>query len=285
MLRLLDKSTARLDMGELGFSIPVAERFRELVRSPHGIIPVTGPTGSGKTTTLYSALRELNTDERNILTVEDPIEYELSGVGQMQIRPRINLTFANCLRHLLRHDPDVIMVGEIRDPETADMAIRAALTGHMVFSTLHTNDSATAITRLLDMGVEPYLVSSSILAILAQRLVRVICPHCKEETVVSERSGLALGISGETVFVGKGCEECLNTGFRGRTSIGEFLEVNESIRELIMQHASAEEIKRRAVANGMKTLRGDGVDKMRKGITTPEEVIRVTQDAPAVKSA
>jgi len=284
VLRLLDKSTALLDLGELGFSERVAERFRSLVRSPHGIIPVTGPTGSGKTTTLYSALSELNTVEQNILTVEDPIEYELQGVGQMQIRPRIQLNFANCLRHLLRHDPDVIMVGEIRDPETADMAIRAALTGHMVFSTLHTNDSATAITRLLDMGVEPYLVSSSILAILAQRLVRVICPACREETAVNEQSKIALQMHENTVWTGSGCPECLNTGFRGRISIGEFLEVTDNVRDLIMQQASAEAIKRAAVADGMKTLRADGLAKVRRGITTPEEVIRVTQDSQTVGS-
>ncbi len=281
VLRLLDKSTARLDLGKLGFSEQVAERFRALVRSPHGIIPVTGPTGSGKTTTLYSALRELNSVEQNILTVEDPIEYELPGVGQMQIRPRIDLTFAGCLRHLLRHDPDVIMVGEIRDPETADMAIRAALTGHMVFSTLHTNDSATAITRLLDMGVEPYLVSSSILAILAQRLVRVICPDCRERVPVDEQSKIALQMSENMVWAGRGCRECLHTGFRGRISIGEFLEVKEDIRDLIMQRASADTIKRAAIAGGMTTLRVDGLDKVRNGKTTPEEVIKVTQDSPA----
>ncbi len=283
VLRLLDKSTARLDLGELGFSASVASRFRSLVKSPHGIILVTGPTGSGKTTTLYSSLRELNTEERNILTVEDPIEYELAGVGQMQIRPQINLTFANCLRHLLRHDPDVIMVGEIRDPETADMAIRAALTGHMVFSTLHTNDSVTAITRLLDMGVEPYLVSSSILAILAQRLVRVICPHCKVETPIDEQSRFALRMHDDMVWSGRGCEKCLQTGFRGRISIGEFLEVNEDLRERIMSHVSATELKRVAVAAGMKTLREEGLDKVRRGITTPEEVIRVTQESQAVE--
>jgi len=282
VLRLLDKGTARFGLDELGFAPEGEEQFRRLVKMPHGIVLLTGPTGSGKTTTLYAALSEINTEDRNILTVEDPIEYQLPGIGQMQVRPQINLTFAGSLRHILRQDPDVIMVGEIRDLETAEIAIQAALTGHLVFSTLHTNDSATAVTRLLDMGIEPYLVSSSVAAIMAQRLVRVVCPSCKSrcEVTAQERAALAgrMPETGATLFRGTGCPACIETGYLGRTGIFELLLVDDDIRELTMQHARPNIIKRKAVESGMRTLRDDGIRKVLAGETTIEEVLRVTQD-------
>ena len=290
VLRLLDKTSARFGLGELGFATEAEECFQRLVHMSHGIVLLTGPTGSGKTTTLYAALSEINTEDRNILTVEDPIEYQLPGVGQMQVQPKINLTFANSLRHILRQDPDVIMVGEIRDLETAEIAIQAALTGHLVFSTLHTNDSASAVTRLLDMGIEPYLVSSSVIAIMAQRLVRVICSACKvtytpgEEAdfVFSGRSRPArlpsVGQARANLWRGTGCPDCIDTGYRGRTGIFELLLVDDEIRDLTMKQAGANVIEQMAVRKGMKTLHDDGVRKILAGDTTVEEVLRVTQD-------
>jgi type II secretion system protein E len=285
MLRLLDKSRGQLGLEQVGFSPEMLADFRNLINLPHGIILLTGPTGSGKTTTLYATLNELNCEERNILTVEDPIEYQLPGIGQMQVKPKINLTFANCFRHILRQDPDVIMIGEIRDLETAEIAIQASLTGHLVLSTLHTNDSASAITRLIDMGIEPYLISSSVIAAMAQRLIRVICPNCKrpyehQEQMFSllnekERASLVHG----RFYKGAGCESCIQTGYIGRTGIFELLVIDDDIKELTTKRAGSHIIKRIAVEKGMSTLREDGLRKALAGETTLEEVYRVTQDS------
>lgn len=284
VLRLLDKGSGELGLNDIGLSQQVLNSFRKLIRLDHGIILLTGPTGSGKTTTLYAAMTELNSEERNILTVEDPIEYQLPGVGQMQIKPKINLTFANCLRHILRQDPDVIMIGEIRDVETAEIAIQASLTGHLVLSTLHTNDSASAVTRLIDMGIEPYLISSSVVAVMAQRLLRVICPECKKPYTPDEKVISLLRENEETsatksrLYKGHGCENCLETGYLGRTGISELLVVNDEIKELIGQRRGSHVIKKAAVDKGMRTLREDGLRKALAGETTLEEVYRVTQD-------
>jgi len=285
MLRLLDKVRGQLGLEQVGFSEEMLSHFRNLINVPHGIILLTGPTGSGKTTTLYAALNELNCEERNILTVEDPIEYQLPGIGQMQVKPKINLTFANSLRHILRQDPDVIMIGEIRDLETAEIAIQASLTGHLVLSTLHTNDSASAITRLIDMGIEPYLISSSVIAIMAQRLIRVICPHCKspygpQEQMISlwtekEKASLVQG----QFYKGLGCENCIQTGYMGRTGIFELLFIDDDIKELTTKRGGSHVIKEVAVEKGMSTLREDGLRKVLAGETTLEEVCRVTQDS------
>jgi general secretion pathway protein E len=285
VLRLLDKSNRRLGLDEIGFSPAVLNRFRNLIRLSHGIILLTGPTGSGKTTTLYAAINELNSVERNILTVEDPIEYQLPGIGQMQIKPKINLTFANCLRHILRQDPDGIMIGEIRDVETAEIAIQASLTGHLVLSTLHTNDSASAITRLIDMGIEPYLISSSVVAIMAQRLLRVICPHCKKpyspqgEILSLLRENEKVSAPDAMFYKGLGCESCLQTGYLGRTGIFELLVIDDDIKELIAKRSASHIIKEVAVEKGMSTLREDGLFKALAGQTSLEEVCRVTQDS------
>lgn len=285
MLRLLDKSNCRLGLSEIGFCPDVLNRFRDLIKLPHGIILLTGPTGSGKTTTLYAAMNELNNEERNILTVEDPIEYQLPGVGQMQIKSKINLTFASCLRHILRQDPDVIMIGEIRDVETAEIAIHASLTGHLVLSTLHTNDSASAITRLIDMNIEPYLISSSVIAVMAQRLLRVICPQCKRpyrpgDEIISLWDGNEKVLSPDAQFYkGIGCENCLETGYLGRTGIFELLIIDDDVRELIAKKQGSHIIKEAAVKKGMRTLREDGLRKALAGQTTLEEVCRVTQDS------
>jgi len=270
VLRLLDESGARFGLEQLGFEPEIEERFRMLIHRPHGILLLTGPTGSGKTTTLYGALSELNCDDRNIMTVEDPIEYRLTGVSQTQVMPKIGLTFAACLRHILRQDPDVIMVGEIRDLETARIAIQAALTGHLVLSTLHTNDAASAATRLIDMGIEPYLVSSSLLGVMAQRLVRRVCPACNKRTAPSSQEAPA----------GVPCANCGGTGYRGRMGIFELLVLDDDFRELILVDARAHKIMRLAVSKGMCTLRDDGLQKMARGLTTPEEVFRVTQEDP-----
>jgi len=281
VLRLLDKGSGDLGLDEIGFSPEVLDRFRNLIRLAHGIILLTGPTGSGKTTTLYAAMSELNCEERNILTVEDPIEYQLPGVGQMQIKPKINLTFANCLRHILRQDPDVIMIGEIRDVETAEIAIQASLTGHLVLSTLHTNDAASAVTRLIDMGIEPYLISSSVVAVMAQRLLRIICPQCKRPYTPDEQVLSLWGnnnpIEGQ-LHKGHGCENCLDTGYLGRTGIFELLAIDDEIKEMITKRQGSHIIKKTAIEKGMSALREDGLRKALGGETTLEEVCRVTQD-------
>jgi len=291
VLRLLDKTHHLLSVQDLGLEENKLKQVGQLIRMSHGILLVTGPTGSGKTTTLYAALNEINSPDKNIITIEDPIEYQLKGIGQMQVNPKIDLTFANGLRSILRQDPDVIMVGEIRDVETAEIAIHASLTGHLVFSTLHTNDSAGAITRLLDMGIEPFLVSSSVVAIIAQRLIRKVCPACRvgypplpEEL---EKLGLESGLSasgggkdghGKIFYRGKGCTNCMNTGYRGRTGIYEILVLDDEIRNLILSKTDANTIRNRAVEKGMVTLKMDGSVKVVKGVTTTEEVLRVTQD-------
>ena len=282
VIRIL--SSAKLyDLVELGLSPRDVGVLDHLLKKPHGIIFVTGPTGSGKTTTLYSCLSRVNTLDKKIITIEDPIEYQLNGVTQIQINPRIGLTFAAGLRSMLRHDPDIMMVGEVRDVETAEIAIQVALTGHLVFSTLHTNDAASAVTRLLDMGIEPYLISSSIECFVAQRLVRLLCPKCRQPAHMTPEITKEFGLGthdtiGVTLFEGKGCEACKFTGYHGREGIYEFLPLNEGIRTMILARATATQIKTQAVKSGMRTLRQDGWEKIKKGLTTPAEVIRVTQE-------
>ncbi|HDH96538.1 MAG TPA: type II secretion system protein GspE [Proteobacteria bacterium] len=282
-MRLLDRSRVLLQLEELGLGTDHLEMVNRLIHKSHGIILVTGPTGSGKTTTLYAALMKLNSPDKNILTVEDPIEYQIKGIGQMQVNPKINLTFANALRSFLRQDPDIILVGEIRDTETADLAIHASLTGHLVLSTLHTTDAPGAITRLLDMGVEPYLVSSSLIGVIAQRLVRVVCPHCRKPYRPLPKELEELGITAEEVgdspfYSAAGCDECMGTGYLGRTAIFEILLVTDPVRRLILDRADSTTIKREAIKQGMRTLRQDGARKVCQGITTAEEVLRVTQE-------
>ncbi len=282
VLRLLDKSNVLLGLSDLGMSEEGLKVFNELIRSAHGIILVTGPTGSGKTTTLYAALSIINNSDINIITIEDPIEYRIEGIGQIQVNPKIDLTFANGLRSIVRQDPDVILVGEIRDLETAEIAIQAALTGHLVFSTLHTNDSASAVTRLIDMGIEPFLVTSSVISILAQRLVRTVCNECKAAYTPDEESLQNIGITsemfaGKKIYEGKGCQGCLNTGYRGRSGIFEVMILDDPIKNLILKTSDSNAIKRKAVEQGMTTLRQDGALKVLNGITTVEEVHRVTQ--------
>jgi type IV pilus assembly protein PilB len=256
VLRLLDRSQVILELKQLGFSPSILTQYKKLISSPHGIILVCGPTGSGKTTTLYASLNVINSEDVNIITIEDPIEYHLTGIRQMQVNPKAGLRFADALSAILRQDPDVIMVGEIRNAETAKAAVQAALTGHLVFSTLHTNDAPSAVTRLLDMGVEPFLISSSVIGVLSQRLVRTICADCK----------------------GKGCKGCLQTGFRGRIGIYELLIPSEKIRALTTAKASGDEIRKTAVEEGMQLLREDGEKKVNDGITTEQEVMRVTEE-------
>jgi general secretion pathway protein E len=280
VLRLLEKSGKLLSMEEIGLSAAALVEMKRLLLLSHGIILVTGPTGSGKTTTLYAALSYINSPDKNILTIEDPIEYQLNGIGQMQVNPKINLNFASGLRSMVRQDPDVILVGEIRDRETAEIAIHAALTGHLVFSTLHTNDSASAVTRLIDMGIEPFLVSTAVQAIIAQRLVRLLCPHCKEEYEPEEAQWAELGSSREVagpIFRADGCEKCLETGYRGRTGIYEFLQLSEAIKGLVLTTSDANQINKAARAEGMLSLREDGINKVLEGKTTISEVLRVTQ--------
>jgi general secretion pathway protein E len=281
VMRLLDRSSVFLPLDRLGFSPAVRERFEALITRPHGIILVTGPTGSGKTTTLYSALDKINSPDRKIITVEDPVEYQLKGVNQIPVKPKIGLTFATGLRHIVRQDPDVILVGEIRDLETAEIAIQAALTGHLVFSTLHTNDAPGAITRLQDMGVEPYLLSSVLEGVLAQRLVRRICQACRQPDSPAAADLQALGVDaapGTPLFRGRGCDECRGTGYRGRSGIYELFQITEEVRGLTLRRASAREIRRQAIEAGMLTLRFDGWAKAQEGLTTVEEVLRVTQE-------
>jgi general secretion pathway protein E len=281
VLRLLDKTRVLLNVTDLGMPNNYRKDFTRLIHYSHGIILVTGPTGSGKTTTLYAALSTIHKADINIITIEDPIEYQIDGIGQIQVNPKIDLTFANGLRSIVRQDPDVILVGEIRDLETAEIAIQSALTGHLVFSTLHTNDSAGAITRLTDMGIEPFLVTSSVIAILAQRLVRVICETCKVEYTPDEESLRNIGLSpemlqGKKLYRGKGCPECLNTGYRGRTGIFELMLFDESLQTMVLKTSDANTIKQKAITQGMATLRENGAQKVLEGVTTIEEVFRVT---------
>ena len=265
-----------LELKDLGFRQEDLKQLMHMVASPHGLIVVTGPTGSGKTTTLYAMLRTINTEERKIVTIEDPVEYETEGVTQVQVHPQIGLTFAQGLRSMLRHDPDVMMVGEVRDVETAELAIRIALTGHLVFSTLHTNDAASGVTRLLDMGIDPYLIASSVECFMAQRLVRLLCPRCKVE-IPAQRSGVG------REYRAQGCEACQQTGFFGRTAIYELLPMTEPIKELVMQKTSADTIWRKAIELGMRTMQQDGLEKVRQGLTTTAEVLRVTQEDEIVR--
>jgi len=284
VMRLLDRSATILQLDELGLDGHKLELVDTLIHQSHGIVLVTGPTGSGKTTTLYAGLSRINATDKNIITIEDPIEYQLHGVGQIQVNPKIDLTFASGLRSVLRQDPDVIMVGEIRDAETAKIAIQAALTGHLVFSTLHTNDSCGAITRLIEMGIEPFLVASSVIAVMAQRLLRRVCPTCRQPYRPSIEELRQLGISaddleGRTVYrPGPGCAECKQTGYRGRLGIHELLVVDDEVRNLTMKSSDSSSIRRVAAAKGMTSLREDGSDKVLRGLTTIEEVLRVTQE-------
>ena len=281
VLRILDKSSLSMELDKLGLGGRSADIFNRAIKNPYGLILLTGPTGSGKTTTLYSALSAINTEAVNIITVEDPVEYQFIGMNQVAVRPEVGLTFASGLRSILRQDPDIIMVGEIRDYETVDIAIKSALTGHLVFSTLHTNDSAGAISRMHDMGVEPFLISSSLLMVVAQRLVRKICSRCKEEIEIPQKALDFLEYipkdSEKIVFYkGVGCRHCRKTGYSGRLAIYEVLEVNADIQKLILQKATSDQIKQQAISNGMKTLRMSGLEKVLEGITTVEEIMRVT---------
>ena len=281
VMRLLDRASVFLPLEKLGFGSDTLKHFEALIQRPHGILLVTGPTGSGKTTTLYAALEKINSPDRKILTIEDPVEYQLKGVNQIPVKPKIGLSFATGLRHIVRQDPDVILVGEIRDLETVDIAIQAALTGHMVFSTLHTNDAPGAIPRLQDMGAEPYLIASVLEGVLAQRLVRRICQVCRAPETPSAAEIEALGVEappGVTLYRGLGCDECRNTGYRGRTAIYELFTITEDVRSLILRRASSREIRRLAVEAGMTTLRMDGWSRACEGVTTVEEVLRVTQE-------
>ena len=281
VLRLLDKTKVLITVSDLGMPEDSLREFNRLIVASHGIILVTGPTGSGKTTTLYGALSTIHNTNINIITIEDPVEYQIDGIGQIQVNPKISLTFATGLRSIVRQDPDVILVGEIRDAETAEIAIQSALTGHRVFSTLHTNDAASAVTRLTDMGIEPFLVTSSVLAILAQRLVRVICPDCKEEYIPDRESLKNIDISPELLtnkklYRGRGCQNCFNTGYSGRTGIFELMVLDDDLQSLILQTSDSNAIKQKAMEKGMRTLRQDGAKKILEGVTTIEEVFRVT---------
>jgi general secretion pathway protein E len=281
VMRLLQRSSVFLPLEKLGLPSATLKRYEQLIKRPHGILLVTGPTGSGKTTTLYAALDKINGPGVKIITVEDPVEYQLKGVNQIPVKPKIGLSFAQGLRHIVRQDPDVILVGEIRDLETAEIAIQASLTGHLVFSTLHTNDAPGAITRLQDMGVEAYLVASVLEGVLAQRLVRRICPVCRVPDTPTQADLDALGIEaprGTVLFRGKGCEECRGTGYRGRTGIYELFVIDEDARSLILRRASTRDIRQHAIQRGMVTLRMDGFTRACEGLTTVEEILRVTQE-------
>jgi general secretion pathway protein E len=282
VLRLLNKSGSLLELTDLGLAPQRLTLLQKLAASPNGIILVTGPTGSGKTTTLYAILQSINKPGINIITIEDPVEYQMKGISQIQVNPKIDLTFARGLRSIVRQDPDVILIGEIRDKETADIAVQSALTGHLVFSTLHTNDSPSAITRLVDIGVEPFLISSSVLAVFAQRLVRVLCPECRQpyrpKTVYLQSIGLnPERFAGKPIFKAVGCEKCFHTGYRGRIGIFEIMVMSEELKTLILQTYDSNRIKALAVQEKMATLREDGIEKVLEGVTTLEEVLRVTQ--------
>ncbi|MBU0656604.1 MAG: type II secretion system ATPase GspE [Gammaproteobacteria bacterium] len=286
VMRLLDKHSVKLDLNTLGFSDDNLRKIQQQLDAPHGVILVTGPTGSGKTTTLYSALTQLNTPENKVLTVEDPVEYELEGINQIQANPKIGLTFADALRSIVRQDPDIIMIGEMRDVETARIAIQSALTGHLVLSTLHTNDAASGITRLLDMGIEDYLLTSTVNGILAQRLVRRLCPQCRESHPVLPEIESELGLrlyqpEGELrLWHAKGCNACSNTGYKGRSAIHEVLVMDDPIRRLILKHEDAGVLQEQARKAGMRTMYEDGLAKALKGVTTLEEVLRVAEETP-----
>jgi len=282
VLRLLDKTDTAFKLIDLGIDREHFNLFDDLIKSPYGIVLVTGPTGSGKTTTLYAAISTINHPEINIITIEDPIEYQIEGIGQIQVNPKIDLTFAKGLRSIVRQDPDVILIGEIRDLETAEIAIQSSLTGHLVFSTLHTNDAASAVTRLIDMGIEPFLITSSVIAIIAQRLVRVLCPECREAYIPDDKSlekiGMGNGIpDGRKIYRKKGCPACMNTGYRGRTAIFEMMVLDDHLKKLILKTSDTNQIGKEAVKLGMITLPQDGVRKVLEGITTIEEVLRVTR--------
>ncbi|NIP29881.1 MAG: type II secretion system ATPase GspE [Candidatus Dadabacteria bacterium] len=283
VMRLLDRSSVILSFEELGLEGDKLRTLESLIKKPHGIILVTGPTGSGKTTTLYAALQRINSPDKKIITIEDPVEYQLKGINQIQVNNKVNLSFANGLRSVLRQDPDVILVGEIRDRETADISIHASLTGHLVFSTLHTNDSASAITRLVDMDIEPFLVASSLSAVVAQRLVRVLCNNCKEHYDPTEDELKQIGLDKNSVPKGSiykaaGCQSCLDSGYSGRIAIFEILIINDEIRNLTLNTADSSSIKKKAIDNGLITLRMDGADKVIKGMTSIDELLRVTEE-------
>lgn len=283
VMRLLDRSAMNYTLTDIGMSTQVLDQLQRLIHLPHGMILATGPTGSGKTTSLYAALRATYSTEKKIITIEDPVEYQIDGVNQIQVHTQIGLTFAAGLRHILRQDPDIVMVGEIRDAETAEIAVHSALTGHLVFSTLHTNDAASAVTRLLEMGIEGYLVASSVEAVLAQRLLRTICPACKApredmDTVHIQLSGSGLSLGpNDVLYAGRGCEQCKYSGYRGRTGIYELLPMENALRPLVLQHAPASAIRDLACQHGMHTLRDDGWQKVLQGITTVEEMLRITR--------
>lgn len=281
VIRILDKSSLQLDLSKLGFGEKPLQDFFSAIERPYGMILVTGPTGSGKTTTLYSVLSRLNKPEVNIMTAEDPVEYNFSGINQVQVREEIGLTFASTLRSFLRQDPDIIMVGEIRDFETAEIAVKAALTGHLVLSTLHTNNAPTTITRLINMGIEPFLVASSVILVAAQRLVRMICPHCKTEHKLPSATLINIGFLPEEAgdikcYIGSGCHACNNTGYRGRIALYEVMPIKDELKELVLQGANSLEVKREAVRLGMVTIRQSGLEKVRQGVVSVEEVIRAT---------
>ncbi|MFC1623789.1 GspE/PulE family protein [Candidatus Omnitrophota bacterium] len=283
VMRILDKSSFLVGIEDLGFLPDEKKEFERLINLPNGMILVTGPTGSGKTTTLYAALSHVNQKERKVITIEDPVEYQLDGINQVQVRPQIGLTFAGGLRSMLRQAPDIIMVGEIRDMETAQIAIQSALTGHLIFSTLHTNDAASAVTRLVDMGIKPYLVASTVQGVLAQRLVRTICPSCRVGYKPSKEEKEALSLKDDEegnleLYRGKGCSNCSNTGFKGRMGIIELFTMDDEIREMILNNVSSSEIYQKAKEKGMRTLKEDGLEKVKRGYTTIQEAIRVTQD-------
>jgi general secretion pathway protein E len=280
VLRILDKSNVLLGLNKIGMRAGLLEAFKKQIGLSDGIVLVTGPTGSGKTTTLYSALSEINSSETNIMTIEDPVEYKLQGMAQIGVSPKINLTFATGLRHILRQDPDVIMIGEIRDKETAEIAIQASLTGHLVLSTLHTNDAPSALTRLVDMGIEPYLLSSSVIGVLAQRLVRTICPHCRVAYTPSQRELSDLGLFSDNVgefYRGEGCAHCFGSGYKGRHGIYELMSVTGPIKRQLLKSADALELQRVALQNGMLTLRQEGSQLLTRGLTSSSEVLRVTR--------
>ncbi len=281
VIRLLDKSNKLLTLNELGFLSEDLEKYEQIISKPYGIVLVTGPTGSGKSTTLYASLLRLKNPRKNIITVEDPVEYQIEGISQIQVKPEIGLTFAAGLRSILRQDPDIIMVGEIRDLETAEMAIHASMTGHLVLSTLHTNDAPSSITRLVDMGIESFLVASSLEGVVAQRLVRRICENCKEEIVPRREENTLLerelGMSADRLYKGTGCDTCLGTGYKGRVAIYEIMAVDEDMRSFITKHSDSKQIRDLAIQKGMKTLLQDGLKKALKGITTIEEVLQITK--------